>query len=55
VFGADKMLTDGSGTIPRNFVTQPSPSTSSNNPLKLIFSTIILIVFHSTPTCTLFS
>jgi len=29
--------------FPRSFVTQPSPSTSSDNPWKLIFSTIILI------------
>ena len=32
------------GTLfPRSFVSQPSPSTSSDNPWKLIFSTIILI------------
>jgi len=29
--------------FPRSFVTQPSPLTSSDNPWKLIFSTIILI------------
>ena len=41
--------------FPRSFVTQPSPSTSSDNTWKLIFSTIIVIdfVFHSTP-CTVF-
>ena len=45
------------GTLfPRSFVTQPSPSSSSDSPWKLIFSTIILIdSFHSALTCILFS
>ena len=43
--------------FPHSFVTQPFPSTSSDNPWKLIFSTIILIdcVSFYTYMCTLFS
>ena len=38
--------------FPRSFVTQPSPSTSSDNPWKLIFSTTILIDSVSLLFCT---
>ena len=39
--------------FPCSFVTQPSPSTSSDNPWKLIFSTTILINSVSLLFCTL--
>jgi len=38
--------------FPRSFVTQPSPSTSLDNPWKLIFSTTILIDSVSLLLCT---